>query len=96
MSTELERLFSPDVLAALRDYVDARVEERLRDATAAGDEWLTVKQAAALTGLGEWHVRTKIVDRLRAESPDDLYQPNGPGTQPLRLRRAALRNLPAS
>lgn len=96
MSAELERLFGPDMMVALRDYVDARVEERVRASLPTADEWLTVKQAAEVTGLGEWHVRTKIVERLRTESPDDLYQPNGPRTQPLRIRRSALRNLPAS
>jgi hypothetical protein len=90
MTIDLEQLFTPDVLAALDERVRQIVRE-MRDAP-AGDEWLTVKQAAGLTNLGEWHIR-QFAARLRETGSPDLYQPNGRGTQPLRIRRACLRDL---
>jgi|ERR1044072_8650377 hypothetical protein len=90
MSIDLEKVFSPDVLAAL----DERMRQIARDAqgASAAEEWLTVKQVATLTNLGEWHVR-QFTARLREQRGPDLYQPNGRGTQPLRIRRACLRDL---
>lgn len=55
-------------------------------------EWLTVKQAAELANLSEWHVR-EMIRRMIAEGSDDVYQLNGPGTRPLIIRRTCLRDL---
>jgi len=88
MSAELEKLFSPDVLAAL----DERMRAIARETRGAdGDEWLSVKQAAELTSLGQWHIR-QLARKLLAEGSPDVYQPN-PGRPPVRLRRSALRDL---
>lgn len=88
MSTELEKLFSPDVLAAF----DERMRSIARESGgASGEEWLTVREAAALTSLGVWHVR-QLARKLLAEGSPDVYQPN-PGKPPLRIRRSALRDL---
>jgi hypothetical protein len=74
--TELERLFSPDVLAALRALVDARVEERLGAATpaAADSRFLTVKEAAHLSGhpegtLRKWLQRGTLRNYGRPRAP---------------------------
>ncbi|MDQ3802951.1 MAG: hypothetical protein M3416_03745 [Acidobacteriota bacterium] len=67
------------------------------NADAARGEWVSVRQAAELTSLSPAHVR-KYIKKLQAKDKDhpDIYQPNGPGSQPLRLRRSALRNLRAA
>lgn len=90
MSIDLEKLFSPDVLNAL----DERMRQIAREVQGAptADEWLTVKQAVKLTNLSQWHIR-ELAHRMIAEGSEDVYQPNGPGTQPLRIRRARLGDL---
>jgi hypothetical protein len=90
MSADLERILGPDLLAAL----DERMRAIARETRGADDdEWLSVKQAAELTSLGQWHIR-QLARKLLAENSPDVYQPN-PGRPPLRLRRSALRDLKA-
>ena len=74
--TELERLFSPDVLAALRDLVDARVEERVRATMPAADpsRFLSIKEAAAISGhpedtLRKWLQRGTLPNYGRHRAP---------------------------
>lgn len=89
MSADLEKLFSPDVLQAL----DERMRRIAEEARGAGDaEWLDVPGAMAYISAKENAVR-QIIARLKATSPEDVYQPNGSGTKPLLVRRSALRDL---
>ena len=90
MSIDLEKLFSPDVINALDERM-RQIAREMQGAPAA-DEWLTIKQAVELTNLSQWHIR-EMARRMIAEGSEDVYQPNGPGTQPLRIRRACLRDL---
>jgi hypothetical protein len=90
MSIDLEKLFSPDVLNALDERM-RQIALEMQGAPAA-DEWLTVKQVAGLTNLSQGHIR-EMARCMFAEGSEDVYQPNGPGTQPLRIRRARLRDL---
>ena len=85
MSAELEKLFSPDVLAAL----DERMRRIARESAPAtsDDCWLTTKQAAKLTGTSEWTIR-----KLARLGLLEKYQPN-PGRPPLRVKKSSLLGL---
>src|ERR1041385_2697510 len=80
MGTELEKLFSPDVLAAL----DERIRAVAKEATAAtDDDWLSYAQIVELTGLSEW--RRGEAGR-RGELEADYPRPRCP-----RVKRSKLR-----
>jgi hypothetical protein len=89
MSAELEKIFSPEMLAAF----DERMRKIVEEARGAGEaEWLDVPGAMAYISAKENAVR-EIIARLKATFPEDVFQPNGPGTKPLLVRRSALRDL---
>lgn len=71
-------------------------EEALKVAEERGaapvSEWLDVPGAMAYTSATEHHVR-QLIRKLQAANSDDVYQPNGAGTKPLLVRRAALKDL---
>jgi hypothetical protein len=89
MSADLEKVFSPEVLAALDERM-RRIAEETRSETAS--EWLDVPGAMAYTLATEHHVR-QLIKRLQATGSEDVYQPNGPGTKPLLVRRSCMRDL---
>jgi hypothetical protein len=74
MDVELEKVFSPEVLAAL----DERVRRTAREeASRAKVEWLDIPAVMQLTSMTESAARQFINGLKAAESPD-VYQPNGP------------------
>lgn len=89
MTAGLEKIFTPDVLAAL----DERMRRIAQEAGRSSDgEWLDIPKAMELSSMTEHAVR-QLINRLKAEGSEDVYQPNGPGTRPLLIRRSALRDL---
>lgn len=89
MSADLEKVFSPEVLAALDERM-RKIAGETRNETAS--EWLDVPGAMAYTSATEHHIR-QFIKQLQAAGGDDVYQPNGPGTKPLLVRRSRLRDL---
>ena len=60
MSTKLERLFSPDVLAALDERMRQIAEASLPPPPPASEEYLSVRHAAARADLPEDTIRQWI------------------------------------
>jgi hypothetical protein len=89
MSANLEKVFSPEVLAAFDERM-RKIAQKTHSETAS--EWLDVPGAMTYTSSSEHHVR-QFIRKLQAVGGDDVYQPNGPGTKPLLVRRSCLRDL---
>lgn len=63
MSRQLEQLFSPETLAALSEFVSARIREELKEATPRAEsepEYLSVKTASARFDISESTIRDWI------------------------------------
>lgn len=61
MMMELEKLFSPETLAALDERVRRIVSEaQSRSPGASDDDWLTVKEVSALSRFSEWQIYEAI------------------------------------
>ena len=83
MSADLEKMFTPDVLAALDERMRRIVREARVTAAAGEDRGITAQEAADILGVKKWRVYEMI--RRRALP---AYHPS-PKT--LRLRLAAVR-----
>jgi hypothetical protein len=80
MSADLEKIFGPDLLAAL----DERIRSIARqERGAAGDDWLSYAQIVELTGLSEWTIGEAV---RRGELEADYPRPRCP-----RVKRSKLR-----
>lgn len=90
MSAELEKLFSPDVLAAL-DERARRIAEEVARAHAAqdADDWLSYAQIVELTGLSEWTIGEAV---RRGELEADYPLPRCPRIKRSKLREWMERN----
>lgn len=82
MSAELEKIFGPDLLAALDERVRAIVKEA--GAAPADDQGVTAEEAARLLGVSKWRVYEMV---RRGALPS--YRPS-PKT--LRIPLSAVKN----
>ena len=70
MSAELERLFSPDVLAALDERMRQIAQEARTAPPAEDDRGLSAEEAAHLLGVKKWRVYEMVRrNALRAYRP---------------------------
>ena len=90
MSAELEKLFGPDVLAALDERARRVAEEVVRGRAAReADEWLSYARIVELTGLSEWTVSEAV---RRGELEADYPRPRCPRVKRSKLREWMERN----
>ena len=89
MSTELEKLFSPDVLAALDERARRVAEEAFQQLAVSDDAWLSYAQIVELTGLSEWTIGEAV---RRGELEADYPLPRCPRVKRSKLREWMERN----
>jgi hypothetical protein len=90
VSTELEKLFSPEVLEAFDERARRVAEEVARERAARdADGWLSYAQIVELTGLSEWTVSEAV---RRGELEADYPRPRCPRVKRSKLREWMERN----